>query len=69
MEKLARGFSNESDYSSPAALGVQGKEVRMAGQERGLPSSAGGESNFYLRGSTNRVSLSVVATNFRSKLC
>lgn len=29
IEKLARGFSNESDYSSPAALGIQVREVRM----------------------------------------
>ena len=35
MEELARGFSNESDYSSPAAPGAQGREVTMAGQQRG----------------------------------
>lgn len=59
MEKLARGFSNESDYSSPAAPGVQGREVRMAGQQRGLTLSRG-ESNFYLGGSTNTKFLTVL---------
>jgi len=40
MKELARGFSNESDYSSPAALGAQGRGVRPSGQQRGL--SVGG---------------------------
>lgn len=50
MEELARGFSNESDYSSPAAPDAQGREVRTAGQLRGL--SVGRENNFYLQGSS-----------------
>lgn len=36
IEELARGFSNESDYSSPAALGIQVRKVRIVDEQSSL---------------------------------